>query len=160
MRQIPKLCLTVFACTATSVSGVLSGGVSVAATAPMAKAAAASSTLTVAIPGDVNNFDPSTEQLNLFDATFKPLIFSYLVKFGPTLNIEPDLATSWTVNSNATVFTFYKDPVRGRLPKRCTGDRTSRLQALSSTRSTPPRCWHRISLECPNGASSTAAPCR
>jgi peptide/nickel transport system substrate-binding protein len=106
MRQIPKLCLTVFACTATSVSGVLWGGVSVAATVPMAKAAAASSTLTVAIPGDVNNFDPSTEQLNLFDATFKPLIFSYLVKFGPTLNIEPDLATSWTVNSNATVFTF------------------------------------------------------
>lgn len=64
------------------------------------------STLVVAIPGDVNNFDPSTEQLNLFDATFKPLIFSYLVKFGPTLNVEPDLAQSWAENANATVFSF------------------------------------------------------
>jgi peptide/nickel transport system substrate-binding protein len=43
--------------------------------------------------------------LNVFEY-IKPLLFSNVVKFGPTLNIEPDLATSWTVNPNATVFTF------------------------------------------------------
>ena len=106
MRRTLRLGVAVVACAATTVSGALMGGVSSAATRSTVQPNLKSKTLVVAIPGDVNNFDPSTEQLNIFDATFKPLIFSYLVKFGPTLNVEPDLATSWTENSNATVFTF------------------------------------------------------
>ena len=106
MRRTLRLGVAVIACATTTVSGALMGGVSSAATRSTVQPNLKSKTLVVAIPGDVNNFDPSTEQLNIFDATFKPLIFSYLVKFGPTLNVEPDLATSWTENSNATVFTF------------------------------------------------------
>jgi peptide/nickel transport system substrate-binding protein len=104
-RRIPRLGLAGLAATTMIAGAALSAGTSAALTRGQ-RPAAGSSTLVVAIPGDVDNFDPSTEQLNLFDATFKPLIFSYLVKFGPTLNIEPDLATSWTENANATVFTF------------------------------------------------------
>lgn len=99
----PRFVLATLVGTTGLLSAVLPGGTG---EAQVSHASAKGSTLVVAIPGDVNNFDPSTEQLNEFDATFKPLIFSYLVKFGPTLNIEPDLATSWTENANATVFTF------------------------------------------------------
>jgi peptide/nickel transport system substrate-binding protein len=80
-------------------------GASGTVTEATADAAATSSTITIATQADINNFDPSTEQLNVFES-IKPLLFSNVVKFGPSLNIEPDLASSWTVSPNATVFTF------------------------------------------------------
>ncbi len=99
--------LATSACPAFCVSALVvgAGGTVAAVSEATANAATASSTITIATPADINNFDPSTEQLNVFEY-IKPLLFSNVVKFGPTLNIEPDLATSWTVNPNATVFTF------------------------------------------------------
>jgi peptide/nickel transport system substrate-binding protein len=94
--------LATLACPAMCVGALLVGA---SGTISEAGATTTSSTLTIATQADINNFDPSTEQLNVFEY-IKPLIFSTVVKFGPALNIEPDLATSWTVNPNATVFTF------------------------------------------------------
>jgi peptide/nickel transport system substrate-binding protein len=84
---------------------VLLAGVGTQVGTMVQSSATTSSTAVIATQGDINNFDPSTEQLNVYEY-IKPLLFSNLVKFGPRLNILPDLATSWSVNSNATVFVF------------------------------------------------------
>ena len=77
----------------------------VAATA----ATKAKDTVVVAIPGDINNFDPHTNQLIIFGYGVKFLVFSSLVKYDVSMNIQPDLA-SYSVNGDATVFTFKINP--------------------------------------------------
>ena len=66
-------------------------------------------TVVVAIAGDINNFDPHTNQLIIYAYGVKFLVFSSLVKYDVEMNIQPDLAT-YSVNSDATVFTFKINP--------------------------------------------------
>lgn len=65
--------------------------------------------IVVAIPGDINNFDPHTNQLIIYGYGVKFLVFSSLVKYDANLQLQPDLAT-YKANSNATVFTFKINP--------------------------------------------------
>ncbi|MBB3666509.1 peptide/nickel transport system substrate-binding protein [Garicola koreensis] len=63
----------------------------------------------VALPEDIDNFDPHTNQLNTYLYAVRSLVFNGLVRYDASLNIEPDLAT-FDVNADATVFTFEIDP--------------------------------------------------
>lgn len=63
----------------------------------------------VALPGDIDNFDPHTNQLNIYQYAVRDLVFSSLVKYDVALEIQPDLA-DYEVNDDATVFTFSIDP--------------------------------------------------
>lgn len=70
---------------------------------------AAADQIVVALPGDIDNFDPHTNQLNIYQYAVRDLVFSTLVKYDVDLEIQPDLAT-FEVNDDATVFTFTLDP--------------------------------------------------
>ena len=59
----------------------------------------------VALAGDIDNFDPHTNQLIIFEFAIRELVFSTLVDYDAELNFQPDLAT-YEVNEDATVFTF------------------------------------------------------
>tara|TARA_R110002124_G_scaffold99318_7_gene245243 strand:- start:3732 stop:5210 length:1479 start_codon:yes stop_codon:yes gene_type:complete len=59
----------------------------------------------VALAGDIDNFDPHTNQLIIFEFAIRELVFSTLVDYDAELNLQPDLAT-YEVNEDATVFTF------------------------------------------------------
>jgi peptide/nickel transport system substrate-binding protein len=63
----------------------------------------------VALPGDIDNFDPHTNQLNIYQYAVRDLVFSTLVKYDVALEIQPDLA-DYEVNDDATVLTFSIDP--------------------------------------------------
>ncbi|MBK0420433.1 ABC transporter substrate-binding protein [Leucobacter sp. CSA1] len=65
--------------------------------------------IVVAIPGDIDNFDPHTNQQIIFEYSIRELVFSSLVSFDVDLNLEPDLAT-YEVNEDATEFTFELNP--------------------------------------------------
>lgn len=64
-----------------------------------------SAPIVVAIPGDIDNFDPHTNQLIIFEYSIRELVFSALVTYDAELNLQPDLA-DYEVNDDATVFTF------------------------------------------------------
>lgn len=68
-----------------------------------------SESIQVAIPGDIDNFDPHTNQQVIYEYSVRELVFSSLVKFDESLNLEPDLAT-YEVNDDATELTFELDP--------------------------------------------------
>jgi len=59
----------------------------------------------VALAGDIDNFDPHTNQLIIFEFAIRELVFSSLVDYDAELKLQPDLAT-YEVNDDATVFTF------------------------------------------------------
>lgn len=62
----------------------------------------------VALSGDIDNFDPHTNQLIIYESAIRELVFSSLVDFDAELNLQPDLAT-YEVDADATVFTFTLD---------------------------------------------------
>lgn len=99
--------LAVTACSGgngTSASGGSGSGSSSAAGTTAVK-----DQLTVAIPGDINDFDPHTNQLTAYEYAVRILVFNSLVKYDANLKLVPDLA-QFSVNSTATVFTFQLNP--------------------------------------------------
>lgn len=66
--------------------------------------------LVVALPGDIDNFDPHTNQLITYQYAVKALVFNSLVRYDTSLNIVPDLAKSFDVNADATELTFELEP--------------------------------------------------
>lgn len=63
--------------------------------------------LVVAISGDIDNFDPHTAQLVVHSFAVKHTVFSTLVDYDENLELRPDLADDWSVNDDATEFTFH-----------------------------------------------------
>ena len=64
-------------------------------------------TIVVAIEGDIDNFDPHTQPLVMFDYTISNTVLESLVRLDPvTLQVAPRLAESVDVNDAATEFTF------------------------------------------------------
>lgn len=63
------------------------------------------STLTIAIPGDINNFDPYTNKSDTFQYVIGNTVFQTLVRYDENLSIEPGIAT-YKVNDSATRYTF------------------------------------------------------
>lgn len=66
--------------------------------------------LVVALAGDIDNFDPHTNQLIIYEYAIRELVFSSLVDYDVDLNLQGDLATEYETNEDATVFTFTLDP--------------------------------------------------
>lgn len=62
-------------------------------------------TLTIAIPSDISNFDPSTNQLIEYIYAIRNNVFSGLVKYDADLTIVPDLAEP-RVDAGGTTYTF------------------------------------------------------
>jgi peptide/nickel transport system substrate-binding protein len=62
--------------------------------------------VTVAVPGDITDFNPFTDALIEYRYVIFNTVFDPLVKYTPTLGISPDLAASYSSNANATVWTF------------------------------------------------------
>lgn len=72
--------------------------------------AGVSDELVVALSGDIDNFDPHTNQLIIYEYAIRELVFSALVGYDVDLNLEGDLAESYEANEDATVFTFHLQP--------------------------------------------------
>lgn len=66
--------------------------------------------LVVALPGDIDNFDPHSNQLIIYEYAIRELVFSSLVDYDVNLEMQPDLASEFEVNDDATVFTFTLEP--------------------------------------------------
>lgn len=63
-------------------------------------------TVVAALTGDIDNFDPHTNQLILFQYSVKENVFETLVGYDEDLNLVPELAESWEVNDDASEYTF------------------------------------------------------
>src|SRR6478609_3038314 len=81
-------------------TGILAAGV--AGAGALAESAAAQGTpiprggtLTFGHFGDVDNYDPLTNALDLFQNYGRLVVFSSLTAYDPQLNLIGDLATSW-----------------------------------------------------------------
>ncbi|MCS6840814.1 MAG: ABC transporter substrate-binding protein [Roseiflexus sp.] len=74
----------------------------VAPTTPPTPASAMGSSLTVAISGDIDNFDPAYNQLILYEAVIRNTVFSPLVTLDKDMQIVPALATSWEQKDETT----------------------------------------------------------
>lgn len=61
--------------------------------------------LVVALSGDIDNFDPHTNQQIIYEYSIRSLVFSTLVTYDAELKLQPDLA-QYDVNDDASVFTF------------------------------------------------------
>ncbi len=93
----------------TSATGS-TGTASTAATASSTPVAAASSTLVYGTAVPVTNLDTAgTGGMLTYPAAFEAafLIYDGLVRFNSHLQVEPDLATSWSVASDGTTWTFH-----------------------------------------------------
>lgn len=99
--------LALTACSGASTT--IPGASSSTASSTASSATAGKSQLVVAIPGDIDNFDPDTNQLIAYEYAIRNLVFSSLVKYDANLKLVPDLAT-FTANADATVFTFKLNP--------------------------------------------------
>lgn len=73
-----------------------------APTAPQAPVTATGGTLTVAINGDIDNFDPAFNQLILYEAVIRNTVFSSLVSLDKDMQIVPALAASWEQQDETT----------------------------------------------------------
>ncbi|AUW93060.1 hypothetical protein BXT84_03085 [Sulfobacillus thermotolerans] len=62
-------------------------------------------TLTIGMKGDALTLDPmlTTDE---YSKPVESLLYNSLVKLGPDQQVEPDLASHWTVSSNGLVYTF------------------------------------------------------
>ena len=72
--------------------------------------AAGGGTLTIALSGDIDNFDPHWNQLMSYSILIGNNVFNYLTKLGPDMTVQPDLAESWDISDDGTVYTFYLRP--------------------------------------------------
>jgi peptide/nickel transport system substrate-binding protein len=69
-------------------------------------------TLTVSIPGDIDNFDPYSNQLIQYEWAIRSNVFDTLVRYDDALNLVPGLADPES-SDDATEFTFtLRDGVR------------------------------------------------
>lgn len=79
---------------------------------PGGTAASGTGTVTVSIPGDIDNFDPYTNQLIQYEWAIRSTVFDTLVKYDEQLKIVPGVATP-KANADATRFSFaLRDGVR------------------------------------------------
>lgn len=93
----------------TAVAAVAAGALALAGCTTGTDNGTASDELVVALPGDIDNFDPHTNQLIIFEYAIRELVFSTLVDYDAGLNLQADLA-EYEVNEDATEFTFSIDP--------------------------------------------------
>lgn len=75
------------------------------ASEPGSPPAAIQDEVVVALSGDIDNFDPHTNQLIIYGYGIREPVFCTLVGFDVALEVQPELAT-YDVNDDATEFTF------------------------------------------------------
>lgn len=69
-------------------------------------AAAQKSTLTIAINGDISNFDPAVNQLILYEALIRDQVFNALTGLDGNMQVVPGLAESWD-QKDPTTWVFH-----------------------------------------------------
>jgi peptide/nickel transport system substrate-binding protein len=75
--------------------------------APAQPAAPAQTTFTVAASADIDTADPHISQLLMFNNIIRLNVFNSLVRYGPNLELVPDLAESWSnPDDKSYVFTL------------------------------------------------------
>ena len=72
--------------------------------------AAGGGTLIIASTSDIDNYDPHWNQLIAYEVLIGHQIFNYLIRLSPEMNVEPDLAESWDISDDGTVYTFHLRP--------------------------------------------------
>ena len=100
----------VAAVAAVTAGALLLGGCAAGTTDGGDATASTSDELVVALSGDIDNFDPHTNQLIIYEYAIRELVFSSLVDYDVDLNLQGDLAESFEANEDATVFTFHLQP--------------------------------------------------
>ncbi|RIK07051.1 MAG: hypothetical protein DCC49_10755 [Acidobacteria bacterium] len=78
----------------------------VGSSAALSKTTGSDDTLTIALTGDITDFDPHTNSLVSYFSTIRRTVFSSLVRFDSQMRLRPDLALKWTSDPRATRFTF------------------------------------------------------
>jgi peptide/nickel transport system substrate-binding protein len=72
--------------------------------------AAGGGTLVIASTSDIDNYDPHWNQLIAYAVLIRPQIFNTLAKLSPDMTVVPDLAESWDISDDGTVYTFHLRP--------------------------------------------------
>lgn len=67
-------------------------------------------TLTVALSGDITDFDPHTNALVVYGSAIRRTVFSSLVRYDEKMELQADLADSWEASPDATTYTFQLNP--------------------------------------------------
>jgi len=84
----------------------LAGATALSALMAAGAATAQDATLTVALSGDIDNFDPATNQLILYQSTIGNTVFDPLIGYDRNLGLVPRLAESWEFSDDATELTL------------------------------------------------------
>jgi len=69
--------------------------------------AAGGGTLTIASTSDIDNYDPHWNQLITYVTLIGHNVFNYLTKLDADMQVVPDLAQSWEISDDGTVYTFH-----------------------------------------------------
>src|SRR3546814_4318952 len=96
----------VSALSAVAVGSLLLSGCAAGSTNGGDASADVSDELVVALPGDIDNFDPPNNQLIIYEYAIRALVFSSLVDYDADLNLQGDLAPEYEANEEATDFTL------------------------------------------------------
>ena len=99
----------VAAVSAVAAGSLLLGGCAAGSDGDGNSSADVADELVVALAGDIDNFDPHTNQLIIYEYAIRELVFSSLVDYDVDLNLRGDLASEFEANDDATVFTFTLD---------------------------------------------------
>src|SRR5690606_26105797 len=91
-------------------TGAVAGSAALAGTLPggffSARAQEGGVTVTVAHIGDVDNYDPLTDALDLFQNYGRLILFNSLTAYDAESNLVGDLATAWELDGTSWVFTL------------------------------------------------------
>ena len=104
LNRTGRLIATLAVALGVTVAAGCGGGIN--SSSPGGSSSSVKQTVTVAIPGDITNYNPYTDTLIAYGYSIQYTVFDGLVKYSPTLGTEPDLATSWSSNASGTVWTF------------------------------------------------------
>src|SRR5207244_9859534 len=73
-----------------------------ATSAPTAAAAARAPSMSIAAAGDIDTGDPHISQLLIYNNVVRLNVFNSLVRYGPTMDYQPDLAEKWETPDDKT----------------------------------------------------------
>ncbi|MCZ7572984.1 MAG: ABC transporter substrate-binding protein [Ardenticatenaceae bacterium] len=64
-------------------------------------------TLRIAIGGDIDNYDPHSNPLDLYEDVIRNLVFDGLTSYDENEQVQPDLAESWEISPDSKTYTFH-----------------------------------------------------
>lgn len=73
---------------------------------PGGSAGTSGGTLRVAIGGDIDNYDPHTNPLDLYEDVIRNTVYSALTRYDANQELQPGLAESWEISPDGQTYTF------------------------------------------------------